>query len=131
MADAEAIDLPNWLSKVADLLPWHIVLTYDLFDRDGDNIHSGVYEEYWISTNRYKRIYKSDNFTQTDYATDRVLYRQGDQQWPNGIQSEIRAEVVAPFTYAASLEGVHGKNVERTFERLQIAMLLTGKGPGN
>jgi hypothetical protein len=64
MADAEAIDLPSWLSKVAslnglqspDLLPWHIVLTYDQFDRDGDNIHSGVYEEYWTSTNRRKRI---------------------------------------------------------------------------
>ena len=132
MADAEAIDLPSWLSKVAalnglqspDLLPWHIALTYDQFDRDGDNIHSGVYEEYWTSTNRYKRIYKSDNFTQSDYATDRGLYRQGDQQWPNAVQSEVRAEVVAPFAYAASLEGVHGKNVERTFSGYKLRCVL-------
>jgi hypothetical protein len=99
-------------------------LTYDQVDRDGDNIHGGVYEEYWISTNRYKRIYKSDNFTQTDYATDRGLYRQSDQQWPNGVQSEVRAEVAAPFAYAASLEGVRGKNVERTFSGYQLQCVL-------
>jgi len=67
-AGADAVDLPNWLSKEnrperlqsTDLLPWHIVLTYDQFDEDGDNVHSGVYEEYWAAAKKYKRIYKSD-----------------------------------------------------------------------
>jgi len=57
-ADADTVDLPNWLSKEealnglqsTDLLPWHIVVTYDQFDEDGDNIHSGVYEEYWVGS---------------------------------------------------------------------------------
>ena len=59
MADAQAIDLPSWPSKVAalnglqspDLLPWHIVLTYDEFDRDGDNIRSGP----TVSSRRFAR----------------------------------------------------------------------------
>ena len=50
---ADAVDLPNWLSQETalnglestDLLPWHIVVTYDQFDEDGDNVNSGVYEE--------------------------------------------------------------------------------------
>src|SRR5467141_3375098 len=65
-ADADAVDLPNWLTKQAalnglqstDLRPWHIVVTYDQFDEDGDNVHSGVYEEYWAgrkSTNASTR----------------------------------------------------------------------------
>jgi hypothetical protein len=53
--DAGPVDLPTWLNKEAalnglesaDLQPWHIVVSYDQFDEDGDNIHSGVYEEYW------------------------------------------------------------------------------------
>jgi len=78
---ANAIDLPGWIAKEAalnglqsaDVLPWHVVMIYDQFDEDGDNVHSGVYEEYWAGEKKYKRIYKSDNFNQTDYATDSLL----------------------------------------------------------
>jgi hypothetical protein len=122
-ADANVLDLQGWLNKVVarnglqspDLLPWHIVVAYDQFDEDGDNVHSGWYEEYWLSAKKYKRIYKSDNFNQTDYATEKGLYRHGDQQWPDRAQSQVRAEVIAPFSYAASLQGFHGRNVECTF----------------
>jgi hypothetical protein len=132
VADAGAVDLPKWLTKEAavnglqttDLLPWHIVVTYDQFDEDADNVHSGVYEEYWVGVKKYKRIYKSDNFNQTDYATDKGLYRHGDQQWPDRAQSQVRTEVVAPFSYAASLQGFHGKNVERTFSGYKLQCVL-------
>src|SRR5580693_6684355 len=48
-AGADAVDLPIWLSnqealnglQSVDLLPWHIVVAYDQFDEDGDNINSG------------------------------------------------------------------------------------------
>jgi hypothetical protein len=131
-AGADAVDLPNWLSKGAalnglqstDLLPWHIVVTYDQFDEDGDNVDSGVYEEYWVGSKKYKRIYKSDNFNQTDYATDKGLYRHGDQQWPNRAQSQVRAEIIAPFSYAATLQGFHGRNVERTFSGYKLQCVL-------
>jgi hypothetical protein len=120
---ADAVDLPNWLGKEAALnglqssnvLPWHVVVTYDQFDEDGDNVHSGVYEEYWVGAEKYKRIYKSDNLNQTDYATAKGLYRLGDQQWPDLAQSQVREEIIAPFSYAATLQGFHGRSVERTF----------------
>jgi hypothetical protein len=76
-AGADVVDLTTWLSKAAalnglqstDLQPWHIVVTYDQFDEDGDNVHSGVSEEYWAGAKKYKRIYKSDKLNETDYAT--------------------------------------------------------------
>src|ERR1700675_4727416 len=129
----DALNLPERLSKQKtlnglespDLLPWHIVVTYDQFDEDGDNVHSGVYEEYWVGAKKYKRIYKSDNFNQTDYATDKGLYRYGDQAWPNRAQSQVRAEVMAPFAYAATLQGFHARSVERTFSghKLQCTLI--------
>jgi len=75
---ADAIDLSSWIAKEAalnglqsaDVLPWHVVVAYDQFDEDGDNVHSGAYEEYWAGEKKYKRIYKSDNLNQTDYGTD-------------------------------------------------------------
>jgi hypothetical protein len=124
----DAADLAKWLTKEAalnglqsaDLQPWHIVVTYDQFDEDGDNVHSGVYEEYWAGAKKYKRIYKSDNLNQTDYATEQGLYRLGDQQWPDRAQLQVRTEVVDPFSYAATLVGFHGTDVERTFSGYKL-----------
>lgn len=66
---SDAGDLLNWVRKEAasnglestDLHPWHVVTAYDQFDEDGDNVHSGVYEEYGAGPKKYKRAYKSDN----------------------------------------------------------------------
>jgi hypothetical protein len=129
---ADAVDLTNWPSKEAalnglqstDLQPWHIVITYDQFDEDGDNVHSGVYEEYWVGAKKYKRTYNSDNLNQTDYATDKGLYRLGDQQWPDRAQLQVRAEVIDPFSYAATLVGFHGRNVVRTFSGYKLQCVL-------
>lgn len=134
-AGVDAMDLTEWLSKEAaqnglestDLQPWHIVMTYDQFDEDGDNVHSGVYEEYWAGAKKYKRAYKSDNLNQTDYATDKGLYRLGDQQWPDRAQLQVRSEVVDPFSYAATLVGFHGRNVDRTFNDYKLACVLLEK----
>lgn len=132
---ADAVDLTTWLSKEAalnglhsaDLQPWHIVVTYDQFDEDGDNVHSGVYEEYWAGAKKYKRIYKSDNLNETDYATEKGLYRLGDQQWPDRAQLQVRSEIVDPFSYAATLVGFHGRTVERTFSGYQLQCVLLEK----
>ncbi|MGA8011684.1 MAG: hypothetical protein WB949_04580 [Candidatus Acidiferrales bacterium] len=137
-SSADSVDLLNWLSKEAalnglqstDLRPWHIVVTYDQFDEDGDNVHSGVYEEFWVGEKKYKRIYKSDNLNQTDYATDKGLYRLGDQRWPDRTQSQIRAEIVAPFYYAGTLEGFHARNAERTFSRYKLQCILIERNSG-
>jgi hypothetical protein len=132
---ADAVDLGRWLSREADLnglqstdlQPWHIVVTYDQFDEDGDNVHSGVYEEYWAGAKKYRRIYKGDDLHQTDYATDKGLYRLGDQQWPDRAQMQVRTEIVDPFSYAATLVGFHGRTVERTFSGYQLQCVLLEK----
>ena len=136
VAGKDAVDLPNWLRKEAalnglesaDLLPWHIVVAYDQFDEDGDNVHSGVYEEYWAGAKKYKRTYKSDDLNQEDYATDKGLYRRGDQRWPHRAHSLVRPEVIDPFNYAASLRGFHGRNVERTFSGYKLQCVLIERG---
>jgi hypothetical protein len=136
---ADAVDLPSWLSKEvalnglesADLKPWHIVVTYDRFDEDGDNIHSGVYEEYWAGAKKFVRTYKSDDFNQTDYATDKGLYRRGDQKWPNRTQLQVRAEVIAPFYYGATLlHGFHARNWERSFSGYKFQCVAIERDSG-
>jgi hypothetical protein len=137
-SSADAIDLPSWIAKEdalnglqsADLAPWHIVVSYDQYDEDGDNVHSGVYEEFWAGEKKYKRVYKSDNFNQTDYGTDKGLFRQGDQKWPDRALSQVRSEVVSPFYYATTLQGFHGRKVERSFTNYMLQCVFVERDSG-
>jgi hypothetical protein len=129
------LNLQGWLAKEAslnglqstDVQPWHIVITYDEFDEDGDNVHSGTYDESWAGPREYKRTYKADDFNQTDYATNRGLFRSGDQRWPNRFELQIRDEVIAPFSYATTLRGVRATRVERTFSGYNLLCVLIEK----
>jgi hypothetical protein len=108
----------------ADVHPWHLVVSYDEFDEDGDNVHSGTFEELWAGPTKYTRIYKSDNFNQADYATDHGLYRRGDQRWPAPIELQVRSEIVDPFWYAATLQGFHVRYIEKSFSGYNLACAL-------
>lgn len=125
------IDIGAWLAKATQqnglegpLQPWHLVLTYDQFDEDGDNVNSGVYDEIWAGPNKYRRSYKSDKLNQTDYANGIGLFRLGDQRWPDRIETQVRAEVVDPFSYARTLNSASGASAARDFGGYELECIL-------
>lgn len=125
-------DLSNFLKTEAslngldstELRPWHLLLSYEQFDEDGDKVHSGTFEEFWAGPKKYKTIYKSDNLNQTDYATEKGLFRLGDQRWPSRAEIAAREEVVAPFAYAATLQGFRIGRVEHNFSGHMLDCVL-------
>jgi hypothetical protein len=119
----------NGLSS-ADVRPWHIVIAYDRFDGDGDNFDSGVLEEFWAGPKKFKRTYKSEKLDQTDYGTDHGLFRLGDQRWANRAEIQVRAEIVDPFSYVASLQGVQPGRVERKFGTYTLSCFVMKNGAG-
>lgn len=129
---AAKMDFGAWLQKEqalnglesTGLPPWHIKVAYDQFDEDGDNFNSGEYEEFWAGPQKYKRIYKSDKFNQADYATAQGLFRSGDQEFAGIAETQVREEIVAPFFYAATLQGYRARTVERTFSGYTLQCVL-------
>jgi hypothetical protein len=119
----------NGLQSI-DLRPWHIVIEYDQFDGDGDNFNSGVFEELWAGPKRYEQSYKSNDLNQTDYATGKGLFRLGDQRWPKRGEMQVQNEVIDPFSFAATLQDVHTKNIERAFgvHSLECVVFESGSG---
>jgi hypothetical protein len=107
-----------------DLPTWHLVVTYDQFDEDGDNVNSGIFEEYWAGPQKYKRSYKSDRFNQTDYGTPKGLFRQGDQKFPDTAQSQVRSTIVDPFSDPPTLQGFHGRSLTSTFSGYNLQCIL-------
>jgi len=98
-----------------NLQPWRVVIAYDEFDEDGDNVNSGIFEELWAGPKSYRRRYTSDKLNQTDYVTEHGLFRVGDQRWPGRVEQQVRNEIVDPFYYAATLNGLHTRTLERAF----------------
>ncbi len=128
---SDAGNLQDWVHRVANLnglnspgvLPWHLVMNYEEFDRSG-GVHLGVYEEFWAGPAKYKRIYKSDSFNQTEYATDKGLFRKGDQRWRTPSELQIRSEVLDPLSYASTLQGYHTRIIERAFRGYKLDCVL-------
>ena len=99
----------------AVLRPWHLVINYAEFDKDGNKVHSGILEEFWSGPKRSRISLKSDQLSQTDFITERGLFREGDQRWQNRNESEVRLAVIDPFANGATLPGFRVAPMERKF----------------
>ena len=81
-----------------ELRPWHIIANY-WTSIEGQE-ETGSYEEYWVNTKQFKRIYASPTFNQTDYGTEAGLLRDGDQQWALTALLQTRRDLVNPLPSA-------------------------------
>jgi len=115
----------------ANVSPWHIVVSYDQFDEDGDNNNSGIYEEYWAGPKKYRRSYRSGALNQTDVATDHGLYRVGDQKWLSeyDLETNVRARIVVPFAHFPIGQDIRGRKLEQIFGGSKLPCLLIDDNP--
>src|SRR4051812_4608205 len=82
-------------------VPWHLEFAYDEFDEDGDNVHSGTVEEVYVSPKKFRKVIKTDEFSQTEVADGSDLYRAGDQNWPPQSERQAEKALLSPL-YEAS-----------------------------
>lgn len=87
---------------------WHLKLAYDHFDSDGDNDSSGVFEEFWAGPKKFRRIYTSDGFNQTQVGSEHGLFLSGSQKWPGSVETQAWEEVVEPL-YRTTFRGTNTK----------------------
>ncbi len=106
------------------LKPWHILVTYDKFDEDGDNVDSGTYDEFWVGPKQYRLSYTSPDFTQTDIASEKGLFRIGDQKWPGELQTRVRDGFVRPMFREMNLEYAKTEKRTRDFGKAQLPCIL-------
>lgn len=134
---SKSSDIMSWISEqnarvgLSSLsIPWHIVISYDQFDEDGDNVHSGTYEELWAGSKKFRITYKADDLNQVDYGTAQGLYRSGDQQWPNLAQEQVSKEAINPLFEVASLERPQLHQVAEKFGDHILECAVIEKGTG-
>ncbi len=77
--------------------PWHLKSTYETLDLDGHKTGHGVYEVFYAGPNKYKEIYESKQFSQTNYRTDHGVFRTGEKLWAYGPERMVNFRLLPRF----------------------------------
>jgi TonB family protein len=80
-----------------DLKPWHLKATYQLLGDDGKPTDQGTYEEFWVSSTKYKRIFTGNNLSVSEYGTDKGELRSGASQSFSPPLLDAQHDLVEPF----------------------------------
>jgi TonB family protein len=59
----------------ATMKPWHLKLSFQLFDTKGQPTETGTIEEWWSGPTAHKTVYTSPSYTSTEIQTKDGLYR--------------------------------------------------------
>lgn len=81
----------------ADLKPWHLKATFQLFDESGNTSDTGTYEEFWIGPKKFKRSFTGNAWARADYGTENGVLRTGVAPDVPSLVVDLRREFVEPL----------------------------------
>jgi TonB family protein len=79
------------------LKPWHLKLSFQLFDVKGSPTEKGTIEEWWAGPSVYKTAFASPSYTSTEIGTKDGLYRSKGTTSVPSLLELIRRQVVHPM----------------------------------
>jgi TonB family protein len=86
----------NGLSQIGNQT-WHLRATFKIFDEQGNAKDQGIFEEFYVSPDKFKRGYSGTAFSQTLYGTQEGWMQTGDKAWPEPLLERLRGEFVNPL----------------------------------
>jgi TonB family protein len=81
----------------AEVKPWHLKLSFQLFDEKGAATEKGSVEEWWAGPSTYKTVYTSPSYTSTEIQTADGLYRSKGASSAPVLLQLVRRQVVDPL----------------------------------
>lgn len=94
-ARLQSADAVNTLDD-ATLRPWHLKVSFQLFDAKGKPTEQGTLEEWWAGHDKDKRIFTSPSYTATEIQTKDGLYRSAGVGAAPEMLNIPRQQVVHP-----------------------------------
>ena len=95
-ARLQSADAANTLDD-ATLRPWHLKVSFQLFDAKGKPTEQGTLEEWWAGQDKDKRIFTSRSYTATEIQTKDGLYRSTGVGGVPEMLDIVRQQVVHPM----------------------------------
>jgi TonB family protein len=80
-----------------DVGPWHLKASFTELDEQGNAIDAIAYEELSVSPTKYKRVFTGKTFAQTEYGTEKGLFRSGAREAAPVLLEEAHSEFTNPL----------------------------------
>lgn len=83
--------------------PWHLRLSFQLFNAKGTPTEQGTLEEWWTN-DADKLVYTSPSYTATEIVKGKALYRTAGQASPSYMLELLRDQVVHPMARDSAVD---------------------------
>lgn len=80
-----------------DVGPWHLKASFTELDEQGTATDAVIYEEFWVNATKYKREFTGKTFVQTEYGTEKGLFRSGAHEAVPVLLEEAHSEFTNPL----------------------------------
>ena len=81
----------------AAMKPWHLKLSFQLFDDKGKPTEQGTIEKWWVEPTKEKTVYTSPSYTSTEIHTKEGFYRSKGSSYVPSLLGLVLQQVVHPM----------------------------------
>lgn len=122
-ARLQSADTANTLDD-ATLRPWHLKVSFQLFDAKGKPTEQGTLEEWWAGKDKDKRIFTSPSYTATEIHTKDGLYRSTGVGAVPEMLDLVRQQVVHPMPNKNDEAGAKPELRRQRFGKVQLDCII-------
>lgn len=83
--------------RSSDIPPWHLKVTFTLFDADGNSTDHGTYEEFWVSQSKHRFDFVSGAYTSSLYHNNKSIRLTGSHAPLPDLLVKLREDFVFPI----------------------------------
>jgi TonB family protein len=109
------------------LKPWHLKLSFQLFDVKGNPTEKGTIEEWWAGPSAYKTVFASPSYTATVIGTKEGFFRsKGTTSVPSSLELILR-QVVHPMPSERDIADSHPDLRKETIGKVPVDCIMLGQ----
>lgn len=122
----ERLHRAEGLSSLDDpaLKPWHLKISFQLFDAKGQPAESGTIEEWWQSSSSYKIVYASPSYSATVMQTKGSYYETKDAGSPPYLLDVVLKQVVHPMPSPADVDDSRPEQQKQKFGKIPLECVM-------
>jgi TonB family protein len=108
------------------LKPWHMKVSYQLYDEKGEPSTKGTYEYWWASPDTYRSTWTRSGGEQTDWHVDGVHSHAGSGESLAFFERKIQSDLLTPLPTPAELdpEKVRFERHEQSFGTVKLPCVM-------
>jgi TonB family protein len=108
----------------AQMKPWHLKLSFQLFDAKGAATEKGTIEEWWAEPSMHKTVFTSPSYTSTEIQTKDGFYRSKEASSAPYLLDLVLQQVVHPMASEEDIAASKPDLRKETFGKVAMDCIM-------